>query len=370
MACGVVAFRLRHADRIVGAFLLASLFALVSALLLVVRSHGMFKRRIEYTTVFADGGGIRPETPVRIAGIEVGSVRRVTLTGVDKVEVVFDVLEEYADRMRADPVDGSCRSISTLPMLDNEERRRAAVDAKRSCGTRVAATAPAGLGAFLPTTNGLIITPGNRENPLVPPGGLILAEEQEGIGDLIGRLQQEGIVQNARDIITQMDALLRQVNDPAGPFQRTLHHVADVTQRASEGRGLIGEVTRDNSATQQKVASALGKLDTALGHLEETSATIRTLSTQVMARSGDIQGVIDKLSSFAGDAATAGKDLSGMVKEAKDLPPDVAAAVRNLNGRIDELGVVLRSIKRTFPFNLVDGAPPPEAAPPAKAPVR
>ena len=82
--------------------------------------------RHQYTTVFSDGGGLKPESPVRIAGIEVGSVRAVTLTPDNKVEVVFDVLDEYADRLRQDPPDGSCSKKSRSSMMDSDEEKQAA----------------------------------------------------------------------------------------------------------------------------------------------------------------------------------------------------------------------------------------------------
>lgn len=358
-------FRLQHTDRIVSAFLLAVLGTLTAAVFFVVRDQGLFKRRIEYRTVFADGGGLKPETPVRIAGIEVGSVRKVTLTKEDKVEVVFDVLEEYADRLTADPSDGSCPS-KKASMIDSEEQRKATETAKKNCGARVAASVPAGLGAFLPTS-GLVIEVGNRNNARISKGGFVPADESEGLAELIERLQKEGVVQNARDIILQVDALLKNINDPDGSIQQTLAHVATVTGRAAEGKGLVGELTRDNSPTQRQIAASLEKLDKALADLQLSAANIQQVTAGVSGRTAEIDGFITRLSGFADDAATVGKDLSTFASDARAIPPDVRAAIANLNSRIDDLGVIVRGLKNTFPFNMV-GDDEKKPAAPARAP--
>lgn len=358
-------FRIRHADRLVAGFLLAVLLVVAVAVLLVVRGQGLFKSRHQYKTVFSDGGGLKPESPVRIAGIEVGSVRAVTLTPDDKVEVVFDVLDEYADRLRQDPADGSCTQTARPSMMDSDEQKRATEDAKKRCGSRVAAGIPAGLGAFLPTS-GLIILVGNRENPLIPPGGLVPADEPEGLSELLARLQKEGIVQSARDIVIQIDELLRNINDPNGSVQQTLAHVEEVAERAAAGKGLVGEVTRDGSPTQRKVADALTSLEKSLAELEKASADVSAVTASVRARDPEIQRFIDGLDTFAADAKAAGKDLRTFSKDIKELPPDLRNTIGNLNRRIDDLGDIITGLKKSFPLNMVVDEPKKKS--PAKPP--
>lgn len=344
-------FRLKHTDHIVAAFLLSVAAVLAVSVFLVVRNHNMWKRRFTYKTVFDDGGGIKPETPVRIAGIEVGSVRSVTLTGNDKVEVTFDVLEEYSDRLRSDPPDGSC-GRSKVSVIDSEEQRNAARAAQRNCGSRVAASVPAGLGAFLPTS-GLIIQVGNRKNPVVAPGDYVPADETEDLGDLIARLQQEGTVQNVRDIVVQMDALLKNINDPAGPIQQTLHAVAEVSGRAAEGKGLLGEVTREDTPIQRQVTASLQKLDSALGHVERAATDVQQIAASVAGRGDEIENLISRLAAFSEDARRIGQDLAEIAEDTRGLPTDVRDAVSNLNGRIDDMGLILDGLKTSFPLNMV-----------------
>ena len=82
---------------------LMSVFALVVAtafIFLLTGSNGFFWQRYSIKTVFPDGG---PEggAPVRVAGVEVGTVTGVEFSG-DRVEVVMEVLKEIvcASRIR------------------------------------------------------------------------------------------------------------------------------------------------------------------------------------------------------------------------------------------------------------------------------
>jgi len=348
----VLPFRLRHADQIVGVFLLVVVLAVVVTLIAIMRSQDLFKRRVEYRTVFEDGGGIRPETPVKISGIEVGKVRSVRLNDANKVEVVFDLLEDYVDRLVEDPPGVDCTH---------------AVD-KPECGSRVAASVPAGLGAFLPTGGGLVINVGHRKNPLVKPGGLVLSEKPTSFADVIERLQQEGFVQNAKDIVDQVAVLLRRVNDVEGPIWRSVRNVETVTERAKDGKGFVGEALAPGSPMQVSIKSSLDRLERSLGSIEQSAQNMAQATDDVRARKAEIDAFLTSLSAFAQDAKTVGTRLTVFADEAQKIPPEVREAVKNLDRRIDDLGAILKGLKNTFPFNMGGDEKTPEAPSPQPAP--
>lgn len=343
-------FKIRHADRIVAAFLLVAIAATSAVLVVVARNQGLFVRRLHYRTVFKDGGGIRAETPVKIAGIEVGTVRAVRLTDDDQVEVEFEVFESYANRLVQDPPGDLCKRKAAVDVLLDEKEKQTEEKRKELCGSRIAVSLPAGLGAFLQA--GLEIKVGNRKNPVYEEGSFIPAEESEGLNELLARLQREGIVQNARDIVVQIDTLLRNFNDEEGPIQQTLQSVAAVTAKAAAGKGLVGEITTDNSPTQKKVNEAIAKLDRSLAEIEKASQDVALLTSGVSKRTDDIDRFITNLEKFSVQAKEVGSDLKVFAEDSKKIPPDVREAVKNLDERIDDLGVILKGLKKTFPFNL------------------
>lgn len=355
-------FRIRNADRVVAAFLLFVVLGTAAVLLVVVKNQGIFQRRVQFRTIFEDGGGLKPETPVKLAGIEIGSVRSVMLTPDDKVEVVFDVLEQYRDRIVADPPGDLCKKTKVSDMLLDDAEKQLDVERKEKCGTRVTVGLPAGLGAFL--QSGLEIRVGNKKtNPLVPSGGFVPAEESEGLNELLARLQKEGLVQAARDIVVQVDTLLKSINDTSGPVQQTLNNVQAATARVASGKGLIGELTRDNSASMQQVQTSLKRLDATIANLEKTSNDVQTVVGDVQTRRESVTRFLDNLDQFSADARQVGVDLRVFAKDARDVPPDIREAVKNLDKRIDDLGDVLKGLKRAVPFGLAEDEEKKRTAP-------
>jgi ABC-type transporter Mla subunit MlaD len=346
-----VPFRLRYADRLVGVFLLSTALILVVTLISIVRSQELFKRRIEYKTVFDDGGGIKPQTPVTIAGIEVGKVRRVHLTEDNRVEVRFDILIDYVDRIVGDPPGRDCTMKEP---------------SKNGCGSRVAASVPAGLGAFLPTGGGLTILVGKKGNPSIEAGGFVQSEQPEGLNEILARLQHEGVVQNAKDIVEQVALLLRRINDTEGPIWRSVENVQAVTARAKDGKGIVGQALNDQSDLSKQVRASLESLERSLQGVEKSVADVNVVTDSVKAKEAEIGRVIANLEKFSDEARSVGVKLGRFSDEAEKVPPDLRATIANLDKRIDDLGVILRGLKKSFPLNMVvdqeaDAGPTPAA---------
>ena len=100
---------------------LVSLFAIVMATILIFLlsgEGGFFWQRYSIKTVFGNVAGLKPGAPVRVAGVEVGSVSDVVFVG-DRVEVVMEVGKENAPRITTTSV-ASLGSVSLLgePAVD------------------------------------------------------------------------------------------------------------------------------------------------------------------------------------------------------------------------------------------------------------
>src|SRR6185436_18238644 len=70
---------------------------------LLTGEGGFFWQRYSIKTVFANVAGLKPGAPVRVAGVEVGSVSDVQFMG-DRVEVTMEVGEEHQSRITTDSV--------------------------------------------------------------------------------------------------------------------------------------------------------------------------------------------------------------------------------------------------------------------------
>ena len=94
---------------------LMSIFALVMATILIFLlsgSGGFFWQRYSLKTVFANIAGLKEGAPVRVAGVEVGSVRDLNFIG-DRVEVVMEVNKDHRSRITSTSI-ASLGSVSLL----------------------------------------------------------------------------------------------------------------------------------------------------------------------------------------------------------------------------------------------------------------
>ena len=94
---------------------LVSIFAIVMAttlIFLLSGSGGFFWQRYSLKTMFSNIAGLKEGAPVRVAGVEVGSVSEVNFIG-DQVEVVMEVNKDHQARITSTSV-ASLGSVSLL----------------------------------------------------------------------------------------------------------------------------------------------------------------------------------------------------------------------------------------------------------------
>src|SRR5262245_17573174 len=81
---------------------LVTVFAIVtsmSMIFLLSGEGGFFWERYSLKTMFPNAAGLKPGAPVRLNGVEVGSVGRVDLVG-NQVEVVMELNQDYQSQVR------------------------------------------------------------------------------------------------------------------------------------------------------------------------------------------------------------------------------------------------------------------------------
>ena len=94
---------------------LLTVFALATATMLIFLlsgEGGFFWQRYSLKTVFPNIAGLKPGAPVRVAGVEVGSVTEVQFVG-DRVEVIMEISRDMQPRVTSTSM-ASLGSISLL----------------------------------------------------------------------------------------------------------------------------------------------------------------------------------------------------------------------------------------------------------------
>jgi phospholipid/cholesterol/gamma-HCH transport system substrate-binding protein len=255
---------------------------------LVTGSKGFFWQRYSLKTKFASVPGLKPGSPVRLAGVEIGSVSSVM--PVDEVvEVEFEVNERWRDRITT----SSIARLGSVSLLGE-----AAVD-------------------ITPSTKGTPIPAGGYVPQGKTPAALADLTDQasEGIGELtglihdmrggrgtIGKLMTDEqlyaelrrFASSAGDLTDTIRSgkgtLGKLINDPAtaNALEGTMKNMEVVTARLKAGEGSLGKLMNDeafaNSLTSatnniNDLVARLGKGDGTFGKLVNDPALYNRLNS-------------------------------------------------------------------------------------------
>ncbi len=90
----------------VGLLAVVSLILLTIGIFLISGEVGFFTKKITFRTLSPDAGGVKNGAPVRLAGIDVGTVKSVRISGLTEpsqaVEIVMEVSRQYQPDIRSD----------------------------------------------------------------------------------------------------------------------------------------------------------------------------------------------------------------------------------------------------------------------------
>jgi phospholipid/cholesterol/gamma-HCH transport system substrate-binding protein len=211
-------------------------FAIIMAMTLIFLlsgEGGFFWQRYSVKTLFPNAAGLKPGAPVRLAGVEVGSVREVDLSG-NQVEVVMEINRNYQQHVTTD----SRASLGSVSLLGES-----AVDITAS-----RSGLPIPEWGYVPS------------GPAVGSLAEVTTKATEGIEQLTVILQD---IRGGRGTIGRLfsdDALYREMNSLVAAAE-------DVVQNVNAGRGTLGRLANDPTAARS--------LETSLQNFEAISARIR-----------------------------------------------------------------------------------------------
>jgi len=318
---------------------LISLFAIIMATILIfllTGSNGFFWQRYHVKTVLPDIAGLKTGAPVRVAGVEVGSVTDMTFTG-DRVEVWMEVLKENRSRITSTSV-ATLGSVSLLG--------EAAVDITASSqGTPI----PDWGYVRSSPPKGSLTNVAEQASDTLDEATALVRDMRSGRGTL-GRLvtdealylEMTRLVTAAEDVALNINrgrgTLGRLANDPAAAraLERSLDNLETLTARIRDGEGTIGKLLNDDSLAVS-LKSATATLDTVTGRMSRGEGTLGRLATD--------QELYNRLNSMADRldhvvaALQQGEGTAGQLLRDKQL-------YENMNGTMMELRNLVASIRK------------------------
>ena len=319
-----------------GVLTIVALLIAAGTIFSVMGTRGFFWQRYPLKTRFANVVGLKAGSPVRVAGVEVGSVTEVVLVG-DQVDVLFDVSKEVRSRITT----ASTAVVGQVSLLG-----LSSVD-------------------ITPASNGMPIPEGGYVPTGKSAAGLsdVTTQASEGIGELTGLLKDmragkgtAGKFMTDDQLYKEMNQFLsaasdvtntlrsgrgtigRFINDPkiANSLQGSLTNLEEMTRRINSGEGSLGKLVNDD-AFAASMLGATQNLRTLTERLNAGEGTAGKLMTDP-ALFNQLKSVADRLD-VLGKRLNDGEGTLGQLLKDRQL-------YENMNGTVNDVRSLIAEIKK------------------------
>ena len=297
---------------------------------------GFFWERYPLKTRFRDVAGLKTGAPVRVAGIEVGTVRSIEFAGTE-VEVSFDLSRELRPNVTTD----STAALGPLSLL----------------GQSTVDITPATTGEPLPDWG---YVPSSRVAgqlaDVAAEANLALVETTRLIRDVragqgtMGRLftddrlynEIQGFVHAAEQVAVSLQkgrgTLGQLANDPSvhQSLQSSLEDLAAMLRRLNAGEGSLGSLLNDE-AFARSLGSATGNLDSLTAKLNDGQGTAGRLVNDATLYNR-LAGTAERLEQLT-SRLNQGQGTAGQLLQDRQL-------YENMNGAASELRELVAAIRK------------------------
>lgn len=296
----------------IGVLTIVALLIAAMTIFLVTGGRGFFWQQYHLKTRFGNVAGLKPGSPVRLAGVEVGSVDSVMLDG-PQVDVWMSVNHRY----RRDITSSSVATLGSVSLLGES-----AVD-----------ITPSQAGQPIPDW-GYVVSG-------APPTQIsdVTTQASKGLEELNGLLKGMRSGQGTIGKLVTDDQLYRNLN----AFVSAAH---DVAAQLAAGKGSLGELLK-NPKTAKSLEASLQNLEAVTARLNAGEGSIgRLLKDDTFARS--LTATTGNLSALTGDMK-AGKGTAGklftdaaLYNRLDSLSSRLDSLVANLNAGEGTAGQLLK----------------------------
>ncbi len=322
----------------VGVLSIIAVVITATTIVMLTGGRGFFWQRYSLKTRFGNIAGLKAGSPVRLAGVEVGSVQRVDLAA-QQVEVTVEVNTKYRQQITTE----SRAVLGSISLLGESS-----VDISAS-----SAGTPIPEWGFVPTGPPTLLLSDvtNSAGQGIEELTALLREMRAGKGT-IGKLASDEqlyvelnqFVRSANDLTTGIKqgrgSIGKLMNDPktAEALEASLRNVEDVTRRLSAGEGSLGKLLKDDSFSRS-LTTATANLDTLVAKLNRGEGTAGKLLNDpaLFERLNSMTQRLDELVTRLNN----GDGTAGQLLKDKQL-------YENMNKTVNEVGSLVAELKEFF----------------------
>jgi len=267
---------------------LITIFSIVmtGTLIFILSGQGGFPwQQYSLKTVFGNIAGLKEGAPVRLAGLEVGSVEALAFTG-DRVEVTMHVRKDMQPRITT----ASVASLGSVSLLGES-----AVDITAS-----AVGMPVPEWGYVPSgpSAGSLTDVATRASGGIEELTGLVRDLRGGRGTIGQLLTDDSVHRELRGLLAAAEDVARTLDDVAGSIKEgqgtlgrlitnpaaaqsleaSMENLAEVTARIRAGEGSLGRLLSDD-ALAASLTSTTANLDAITGRMSRGEGTLGQLAT-------------------------------------------------------------------------------------------
>jgi phospholipid/cholesterol/gamma-HCH transport system substrate-binding protein len=327
----------------VGVITIVAIAITAALIFMLTGGQGLPWQRYTLKTKFNNVAGLRSGSPVRVAGVEVGSVQETQLSG-EAVDVIFRVNTDYRSQITTESV-AVLGSVSLLG--------ESAVDISPSTkGTPIPEFGYVRAGPPSAALSDITNQAGEGIEELTA----LLKDVRQGRGTVGKLVTDEALyvelnrfVRSAGDLSQTLKegrgTLGKLLNDPAAAntLEAALKNVEDVTARLKAGEGSLGKLLSDDSFAKS-LASATSNFETLGAKLNRGEGTAgRFLNdTAVYDRINSLTQRLDQVIARLNE----GEGTAGLLLKDRQLYENMNKTVTDASGVINELKAFIADLRR------------------------
>lgn len=262
----------------IGVLTITAIVIAALTIFMLTGGKGFWWQRYTLKTRFDNVAGLKSGSPVRVAGVEVGSVTRVALEG-EQVEVTFQVNKDQRERITT----GSRAELGSISLLGEY-----AVDITPSTkGTPIPDQ------GFVPSKppKAQLADIGDRVDKGVERINALLDDVKAGKGTVGKLMTDQQLYDEMARFVASAGALTRGIqqgrgtvgkllNDPkaAEALESSLRSLDQMMARINAGQGSLGKLLKDE-AFSTALTGATSNLETLTGKMNRGEGTLGKLAT-------------------------------------------------------------------------------------------
>lgn len=287
-------------EKIVGFFVLSIIILLFTTIVIVGRGKNWFKKNITYYTVFDESYNLQEQAAVKLHNTDIGTVDDITLVN-DKVRVKLKILEDYASRIRVDTI--------------------------------VTVESPTLIGSEF-----ISVKTGDKNAPLVPPGGTVKSVAKKSISDMLAEFELEKTAKLVSKIVENIHTITNELKKPKGPLfsvinntNRSIANLEKIIAGLQKGEGSVGSLLK----SKELIRSVQVKLD-------DIGKIIKNVETATPQSLDQIRVSLKQVERILANVEKVSNDIPVISKKTK-------VTIDSVDGGLKELNKVVKSVQKS-PF--------------------